>query len=284
MDRGVHACLRCGTVTASELLTRHIHHNTFEPYDRREIPLTDAARSWLSAWPRLIRSDRGGPFCLPASTQIQSGRELFDRAAAARAEQHGWAPGRRLRAAGLPAGRPPSLPAPLEDFAYAWESSGFAPGDDARLLLRRADPRYRLSSPFAIDALLHRDDCVELVVREIREGDHYRRMTACAIAGEDATIRTAALPALLEWLTGVCLGPEAAQPGRLEESWHVAAVLDTVKRWRPAGEWVDTALASARERIGRRDFELVRKIDETLRVVKGEPPLPISTVPWFLQS
>ncbi|PTY07596.1 hypothetical protein DB347_05010 [Opitutaceae bacterium EW11] len=284
MSRGVHACLSCGTVTASEMLTRHVHHNTFEPYDRREIPLDERARQWLSAWPRLIEVDRGGPFFVPASTRIAKSRDLFDLAQGLRAAQQTLPRGRRLREAGLPAEPPPPLPEALEDFALTWSYAGLQPSDDPQRLLARADPRRWLSSPLAIDTLLQRTDVAQLVVEAIRNGDHYRRMTACATATESPALREIALPALLAWLEGVCLSHDPADPERLDEPWHIAAALDQIRRWKPPAAAAEAALEKAKQRIGRRDFELVRQISEILRHLRGEPPLPVSSTPWFFRS
>lgn len=276
VDREVACCAKCGKVTASQLLTRHVHHNTFEPYDREEIALTPEVAAWLDLWPRLVTTERDEPLYFSHEFRCPTARELFERVAAARMAQLVLPRGRRMRQAGLPSTPPPTLPDALSDFSYVWEVAQAGPDRDPQRLLDCADPRFALSSALAIDSLLQRRDLPELLVDAVERGSHYRRMTACAVANEDLNIRAIILPPLLHWVENVFI-----EPGSGCEAWHVSAVLDTFKQWKPAPEIAAASLERAAQRIGRRDYELVRKITEVLRVIRGESPLPISTTPWF---
>ena len=46
-----HACIRCGKLTVTEVLWEHSHHNTYNPYGRREKQLSPEVRAWLDHWP-----------------------------------------------------------------------------------------------------------------------------------------------------------------------------------------------------------------------------------------
>jgi hypothetical protein len=276
-EQHVATCLRCGQVTVSQLLLQHVHHNTYEPYGREEVSVTEEIRSWLAKWPRQIKTERQESLYFPASLRCSSPREMFDFVQSQKAAQLQLAEGRRLRLAGIPEESPPALPEVLNDFAQLWElNRALQPSTDIEVLFKHADPRYFLSSALAIDALLSRDDLPGALRAAIFGDDHYGRMTACAIATEGLELRPLVLPMLLEWIERA-----ASRFGQVCEPWQYREVLDRIKAWKPDAELAAEPLERAAKAIGARDYEMVRKITEIVRGVRGEPPLPISSVPWF---
>lgn len=277
--REVACCVKCGRITASYLLTQHVHHNTFEPVEREEIPLSAEAIAWFNRWPLLVETDNREIVYFPAGFRCGSAAELAQRVDREKARQFELPRGRRMRNAGIPTEPPPPIPEALADYGSVWEVARDSVTADARTLFAWADPRYWLSTDLAVDAFLQRSNRNELLRTAVLNGSHYERMTGCAIASVDEPTKALVLPLLLQWLeaTVTAFGINA-------ESWHLMAVLDVIAKWKPSPAVVAQPLERLSKEIGRRDYELVRKVTEILRAVRDEPPLPISSVPWFFAT
>ncbi|ATC63888.1 hypothetical protein CMV30_07965 [Nibricoccus aquaticus] len=271
-----HACIRCGLITCTDVLWTHIHHNTFEPHGRREYPITDEARAWLDLWPRVLRGNNSDDYTfLPATVRCTDVTDFQLQSARAFSASRSLPRGRRLREAGLPSTPPPAcLPDQLKNYRTLWTlTQQLTPATDATLLLENARPSFRLSSPLALDALLHRTDLPEILARAAASPEH--RETVCALVHEDPATLPHALPGLLAWLDRTLSQPAAPEDHR------VHSLLDFFAKQKPAAAQIVPVLAAIKARLDRRAFELSRKLSETIRALNGEPASPVSTKPWF---
>lgn len=277
-----HACVRCGHISCTEVLWTHIHHNTFEPHGRREYIVSDDTRAWLDLWPRVLRGNNFDACAfLPATVRCTDVTDFQLQAARAFADSRSLPRGRRLREAGIPSQPPPaSLPDQLKNYRSLWElSQQLTPGSDPAWLLENARPTYRLGSPFAIDALLQRADFPEILARASASSDAGSQETVCALVSEAPASLPIALPGLLAQLVQHAGRPEAALT---EHRQHM--LLDFFAKQKSAAAQLVPALEAIKSRLGRRAFELSRKFTETIRALNGEPPLPVSSTPWFFQT
>jgi hypothetical protein len=274
-----HACVRCGLIACTEVLWTHIHHNTFEPHGRREYSTTQEVRDWLDLWPRVLRGTGLNDYAfLPSTVRCTDITDFQLQSARAFASSRNLPRGRRLRQAGIPATPPPaSLPEQLKNYRTVWEQSQrLTPETDGTVLLENARPVYRLSSPLALDALLRREDLPALIARAAASPDHEDRETVCALVHEAPATLSLALPPLLAWL-------ERA-PGfssAVLDDYRLHDLLAFLGRQKPAAAQIVPRLESVKSRLGRRAYEFSRKLTETIRALNDEPPLPVSSTPWF---
>jgi hypothetical protein len=274
-----HACVRCGRITCTEVLWTHVHHNTYDPIGRREYPITDEIRAWLDLWPRVLMGATFDDYAfLPATTRCTDVTDFQLQSARAFASAKSRPAGRRLREAGLPSAPPPeNLPERLKNYREFWElGQRLTPARDAALLLNNARAMYRLSSAFAIDALLQRADLPEILARASASPENDDRETIFAIVREDPATLPLALPGLLAWLTQA-----ADRPGTNFTGHHLPSLLDFFAAQKSAAAQIVPVLEAVKARVSRHAFEFSRKLTETIRALNGEPPLPISSKPWF---
>jgi hypothetical protein len=274
-----HACVRCGHITCTEVLWTHVHHNTYDPHGRREYPITDETRAWLDLWPRVLRGNNFDDYAfLPATVRCTDVADFHLQSARAFAASRSQPQGRRLREAGIPSSPPPAnLPERLNNYRTLWElSRKLTPESDAAWLLNNARPAYRLSSPLAIDALLQRADLPALLARAAASPDNADRETVCAIVREAPATLPLALPGLLAWLE-----QSAGRPDTNFNGHHLPSMLDFFAAQKSAAAQIIPVLEAVKTRVSRHAFEFSRKLTETIRALNGEPPLPISSKPWF---
>jgi hypothetical protein len=273
-----HACVRCGRITCTEVLWTHIHHNTFEPHGRKEYTITLETHAWLDQWPRAIPGEKLHDYAfLPASTRCADLAE-FQRVTARAFTARALPRGRRLREAGIPSDPPPAdLPAQLKNYRTLWERCrDLTPGCDAAFLLANAPTQYRISSPLAIDALLRRPDLPRILADAAGGQDDENRESVYAIVREDPATLPFALPHLLAWFQTT-----SSRPGADLNDYRLRYLVEFLAEQNPAASQIVPVLEAVKAGLNRRAFEFSRGLTAAIRVLNGEPPLPVSGTPWF---
>jgi len=277
----VHACIRCGRLTATEVLWEHIHHNTYNPYGRREKQLPAEVRAWLECWPRVIDGQHENDYVFVApQTRCADENELINLTTRTRKEQLSLPRGRRLHHVGAPTEAPPAdLPQALEDYRQLWRASQLSSSTDPDTLLRFANPRIRSTSALATDCLLQRSDAAYLIGQAAANSDPSVRQTIYAIVNEEPALLPPALNSLLGWMDDVI-----SRQGATFEGQSLEELLSFLAKQKSAQARITPALEAAKARLCRAAYELSRKFTETIRALNGEPPLPITHTPWFFNS
>jgi hypothetical protein len=277
----VHACVRCGEITFTEVLWEHVHHNTYHPHGRREKKLSVELRAWLDRWPRVVEGENQTDYTfLPAHTRCTDEKELAGIISPLRQEQLALPRGRRLHHLGRPAEPSPAdLPQKLDDYRQLWHAVQLSPTTDPATLMRYANPQLRPTSALATDCLLQRSDAAYVVGKAAAVSDGQVRQTVYSIVSEEPSLLPIALTSLLSWVDGVagCQGKNA--DGQILED-----LLNFLAKQKSCRSRIVPALEAAKSRLCRAAFELSRKFTETIHALNGEPPLPISPTPWFFNS
>jgi hypothetical protein len=277
----VHACIRCGTLTATEVLWEYSHHNTYNPYGRREKQLPAEVNAWLERWPRVIEGKHETDYVfISAQTRCADEKELLDLTARMREEQLPLPRGRRLRHAGSPVEPPPTeLPGALDDYRQLWRASQLNPSTNPDILLRFANPHFRPTSALATDCLLQRSDAAYVIGQAAANSDSSVRQTVYSIVNEEPTLLPPVLNSLLGWMDDVI-----SRQGATLEGQSLEELLSFLAKQKSAQARITPALEAAKSRLCRAAYELSRKFTETIRALNGEPPLPITHTPWFFNS
>jgi hypothetical protein len=276
-----HACVRCGHLTCTEVLWTHIHHNTYEPHGREEYAISEETRAWLDLWPRVLQGKNSNDYAyLQARTRCADVAEFKHVAALAFASRPSPR-GRRLREAGIPSAPPPaSLPGRLKNYRALWERNrDLTPDRDAAFLLANARPQYLISGPFAIDALLQRPDLPQILAGAASGADDENRESVYAIVREDSTTLPFALPHLLTWFQSA-----VSRPGADLSDYRLRYLVEFLTEQPAAATEIVPVLEAIKAGLDRRAFEFSRGLTVAIRVLKGEPPLPLSGTPWFFHS
>jgi len=277
----VHACIRCGKLTATEVLWEHIHHNTYNPYGRREKPLSPGLLEWFNRWPRVIEGKGEADYVFVApQVRCSSEEELAGLTARAREEQLSLPRGRRLHHVGTPVEPPPAdLPQALDDYRQLWRASQLSPSTDPSILLRFANPQFRSTCALATDCLLQRSDAAFLIGQAAASPDSSARQTVYSIVNEEPAMLPPALNSLLSWMDDM-----VGRHGATMEGQSLEELLSFLAKQKTAQARITPALEAAKSRLCRAAYELSRKFTETIRALNGEPPLPITHTPWFFNS
>lgn len=123
LNERVIACLHCGEVSFIECQTEEPHPNHVICVANRVMPLDEAAKSWLSEWPRRVYSTYNDPPAyLPSTYRAASVEDLSADIASAVEKQRGWTLNEKVRRAGVPDNPPPELPAQLYAYRDAWHA------------------------------------------------------------------------------------------------------------------------------------------------------------------
>lgn len=274
-----HACVRCGHITCTDVLWTHIHHNTFEPRGRREYAISDETRAWLDLWPRVLRGNDFEDYVfLPASLRCHDLSDFQLQSARAFSASSRLARGRRLREAGIPAPPPPAnLPEQLKNYQTVWElDRELTPDRDRTFLLDHASPTYRLSSPLAVDALLRRSDLPEAFAEIFLRNGRDAAAAACVLVRDNPATLPLALPGLLVWFEKT-----VRQSGERLYDSRLSALLKFLADQKSAASQIVPALEAIKTAVSLTEYEFLRELIETLRVLKGEPPSPVSRKAWF---
>jgi len=278
-DEPAHACVRCGRITCTDVLWTHVHHNTYDPIGRREYAITEETRAWLDLWPRVLRGNDFDDYAfLPATTRCTDVTDFQLQSARAFAASRSQPRGRRLREAGIPSTPPPaSLLKQLKNYQILWElAQEFTPDCDMGLLLRNAKPSYHIASPLALDALLQRSDLPDVFAQAFLTLGDETASTVCALVKENPATLPLALPGLLAWLDQI-----VRRPGANLYDHRLLSLLDFLAVQKNAADQIVPALEAIKANVDLREYEFLRKLIETLRVLKNEPPSPVSRKAWF---
>jgi hypothetical protein len=273
-----HACIRCGKLTATEVLWEHIHHNAYNPYGRREKQLPSGVLTWLDRWPRVIEGKHETDYVfISPQTRCADEKELAKLIAETRETQLALPRGRRLHLFGAPSEPPPpELPQAFEDYRQLWRASQLNPSTDPDTLLRFANPRFRPTSALATDCLLQRSDAAFLIGQAAANSDSSVRQTIYSIVKEEPALLPPVLNSLLGWMDDVI-----GRQGAGFEGQSLEELLGFLAKQKSAQARITPALEAAKARLSRAAYELSRKFTETIRALNGEPPLPATHTPWF---
>lgn len=266
----VHACLRCGMVTASRSIG---DDGRFTGQGWREtltVSLPEPVLRWIAGWPRVRVDHTVGPpwptsadlvryptLFYPADARCDDPAELDRLEARLAREQAGQSVAERQRATHrVRTGPPPGLPADLQDYAMLWEALQLRP--DSRLpdLFHLAQPRS-LGRDLAAEVIRRRPDAWELLVDCLRSRDVTRRGVGFMVA-RDWHPPDPRLPALLiELLGGLSLAPVPDEPLRIAGRGEGEMLLLLVAELRLATPEMLATLRALMRQLGRHDAFLV---------------------------
>lgn len=281
---GVHACMRCGTVTCTHVEGDDGHHTGKAWLVHIVDDVSDALLEWLARWPRIVYRRRdlnrwimpGGLtkdeiVYLPADVRCDTVAEL-----SALEDQ---------RAAGLahvafPVQRPPvKLPTQLNAFAQFADAVHLTPESDLSTLIAVAEPR-NAASRLAVSHLLRRADAFDVIVAALRSDDAVWQSAGAAMARTAQPVDPRLPDVLIDILQNLTLAPSSRVPDRVVGADRCEELLLVI-----ADQKLDTpamlaALPLLQRRVARLDTTLASRIGLVLRELHGTPPP--RTPPGFL--
>jgi hypothetical protein len=272
---GVHACLRCGTVTYTHPIGDDGRHtgNAWTAFIVEEV--SDVLARWLARWPRVhIRHHdlsgwlrpaglrRDVTVYLPAALRCETVSEL----AAAEAARPGGVEGCAFPSQAPPVALPPRL-LPFAQFATAVR---LTPHSDVADLLASADPQ-NAACALAVSKLMSRADAYEVMVTALRHDDP-------AWQGGGAAMACAARPfdprlpsVLLEILTALPIVPHARVPDRIAGTARWSELLAVIAAHPVDTPEIRATLPRLQRAVAGVDVELAGRIGHVLRVLHGLP-------------
>lgn len=289
---GLNACLHCGTVTATRAVGDDGRYtgDAWTAYLPVEIP--DAHRAWLAKWPRihvirrheilwpmaaeLVRED---VVYLPAKRRFRTVQDLTDFEAQLEADAARTPRGQRLRDAGTPAAAPPrDLATLFDEFRIAWEALQLRSDQPLPQLMRYA----QRSSPgrfVASELILERRDRLPIVLDALRSADPEWQSAGHVLALALQPTPPEVISTALELLEGIPMVPNADAPGRIASFRRFEALVLLLAELRARDPEVIAVLQRLLRKVVRHDLNLVDPIRTALRVIRGEPPSPMSVLP-----
>lgn len=264
------ACLSCGKVEATEAAVDEPRAGDIRCHGHAVLTLPAPLMKWFEQWPRMLMKWPYDYACLPSSTRCASAAELAETSAKAWAEQSALPRGRRLRLSGVPR-VPASVPLPLhlQGYGVIWEALQLPAHTDPIRLFRMA--QYPSGTgPIGVDLILKRDDRVALLKEYILGSASDLRLGAFNVLLADRSLLPEVLPLLVELIERIPVFADS-ETRRITAWRDVEVLLEGLSSLKPASGELAEALKALSTRIGRRDYELVRRISDTVRLLKGEP-------------
>jgi hypothetical protein len=256
----VTACLHCGMVTAVESCVDEPRAGDIRLYGHMILDLPRDQFDWLASWPRRVRLDNGDSIFQPAALRCESVQDITQ----GREEQLRLRLAQRLRLWPLPSSPVPRTLVPdLREYDAIWRALQFTRETPLDALLPYADPRYS-TAPFALDVIVDRPDRDELLAEWLQGSNADLRHTAHAVLRLLQPVPEPLLAIVIEELTQTPLTRSSESSHRLELHDRVQATLDLLAALRPDLKKIAPALNDLKQRIGKRDYELVRSIDRLL--------------------
>jgi hypothetical protein len=274
---GIHACLKCGTVSYTEARGDDGRHTGQSCTVRLEIPLSKDVMPWIAEWPRVnpIRHEplwwmhpgllRSESIYLPAKLRCKTPEKLETEESRLHEEQQSLGRRAKLIRCGVPKAPPPAgLPGPLAGFASIWRDLQLTPQSDPQHLIERAHG----DSIIAADLLIQRSDAFALLEEAIRNGKPGAALAMLRVSSHTPPDLT---PTLIEALNAIPMTPRNDVPDRITQ-WHRMEILLLIvaenKFRSPA---MSAALRALMRKVARHDSALVGQIRIALREIEQPP-------------
>lgn len=264
------ACLSCGKVEATEAAVDEPRAGDIRCHGHSVLALPGPLLEWFAQWPRMLMKWPYDYACLPSSTRCASAAELAETSAKAWADQAALPRGRRLRLAGVPrVPAPVPLPLHFQGYGVIWEALQLpAQTDPIRLFGMAQYPSG--TGPIAVDLILQREDRATLLKEFIAEPVPELRLGAFNVLLAERSLLPEVLPLLIELIGRIPVFVDS-ESRRITAWREVEVLLEALSALKPVSGELGEALKALSTRIGRKDYELVRRISDTVRLLNGEP-------------
>jgi hypothetical protein len=264
----VTACLHCGVVSVVESCVDEPRAGDIRLYGHIVLELPAAQFAWLSTWPRRAGADGGDWLFVPAGWRCETLEELE------RKKRSEWERQGRMRLAQRfrlwPWPREPApglLPLHLREYDAIWRVLQFTRETPLETVLRCADPRFS-TAPFALDLIADRHDRDELVAGWLRGNSDDSRRIAHALLRMLDPLPEELLAIVVDDLARTPLARSSESSHRLELHNRIQLSLDLLSTLRPDLQLIAPALTDLKQRIGKRDYELMQSIGQLLSALK----------------
>ena len=281
---GVHACMRCGTITCTHVVGDDGHHTGTVWLAHIVDDVSDQLLEWLARWPRIVyrRRDlhrwpipagltRDEIVYLPADVRCDTAAELIAL--------------ENQRAAGpdhvaFPTQRPPvKLPTRLDAFAQFADAVQLTPESDLATLIAAAEPR-NAASRLAVSHVLRRADAFDVIVTALRSDDTVWQSAGAAMARAAQPVDPRLPDVLIDILGSLTVSPSSRVPDRVVGADRFEELLLVIADQKLDTPAILAALPLLQRRVARLDTTLASRIGLVLRELHGTPPP--RTRPGFL--
>lgn len=272
---GVHACMRCGTVTCTHTVGDEGRYTGafWIAYIVDEVP--NALLNWLGQWPRVTL--RAAPFdgwirplglsrderiYLPANVRCDTHAELL----ALEEQSRGPAATHRF-----PLQRAPSsLPTQQYLFAQFAEAVQLTPHSDVADLLRAAEPN-QAACALAVSHLLQRDDAFEVMTGALQSDNRVRQGAGAAMAFAATPVDPRLPTVLCDVLTSLPLSSPSSVTNRVVGATRCEELLQVIAMHNLRTPTIVAALAAVQRRVARIDTELASRVGRVLKKLHDHP-------------
>lgn len=272
---GVHACLRCGTVTYTHTVGDDGHHtgNAWTAFIVEDV--SEALLRWLACWPRVhVRHHDLSGWMRPAGlrrddTVYLSAELRFQTVAAlgaAEAAQRAGVEGCDFPLQAPPANLPPRL-LPFAQFATAVR---LTPQSDLADLIASADP-HNAACAVAVSKLMARPDAYEVMVSALRHDEAAWQGAGAAMACTARPFDPRLPKVLLDILNDLPIRPHAVMPDRIANPARWNALLAVIASHPVDTPEIRATLPRLQRAVVRLDADLADHIGEVLRGLHGLP-------------
>jgi hypothetical protein len=277
----VAGCLRCGTASYTFAACDEPRAGDIRFHGNLVVELPPSLMEWLIEWPRvrtrwrdarwpmsavLVRQD---VLYLPAATRYPDAGSLDATVAMAEREQSGKPSGQRLRQAGPPRREPPeNLPVQLDRYRSMWDALALTPASELRDLFRQAQ-LVSSASAVAVDALLRRPDVDRLILSCLGSTDPVEFSAGYAMARDRRPVPPDLEPLLVTLLGQLSIERNREVPGRIASAGRAEELLVLIADLALGSAPMIAALRRLKQRVIKRDGNLVKYIDLVLRELAG---------------
>ncbi|HTM50526.1 MAG TPA: hypothetical protein VL285_17650, partial [Bryobacteraceae bacterium] len=268
----VTACLHCGSVSVVESCVDEPRAGDIRLYGHIVLDLPEAQFAWLAAWPRRAGADGGDWLFLPAGWRRETLEELEGDKRSEWERQGRMRPAQRFRLWPWPQEPAPGrLPLHLREYDTIWRVLQFTRETPVETVLRYADPRFS-TAPFALDLIADRPDRDELLAGWLRGNSDDSRRIAHALLQMLDPLPPELLEVVVDDLAHTPLARSSESSHRLELHHRIGLSLDLLSALRPDLQQVAPALTDLKQRIGKRDYELMQSIGKLLAALPAKVP------------
>jgi len=273
---GVHACMRCGTLTYTQAIGDDGRHtgNVWTSYVVQDLP--KRLSEWLARWPRVTvrHHDLSGwsrPAGLRRDAVVYLPAQLrFDAAAALNAVESTREVG--VHSCEFPTQPPPEdLPAGLWAFGQFSVAARLTPRSPVADLIAAAQP-HSVACALAVAKLLARRDAEDIMMSALRSDDPSWQGAGAALALAATPTHSGLPDVLCDILLSLPVVAHPEIPDRLAGSARWNALLAVIAGLALDTPVIRTTLPLVQRRVARLDSGVAGNIGEVLRAIHGLPP------------